>query len=274
MKETQIPDDGPLTWGEPVTWCVQTRSLGAVGDLDYSVRLLRALQSGTLSGPLVRVYRPQPTVAFGQRDVRLPGFEAARQACLAHGFTPVVRQAGGRAAAYHQGSLVVDHLQAEPDAALGSRERFRSFAGLYRQVLADAGVDAEIGQIAGEYCPGEYSVHGNRPHGGPVKLIGTAQRAVSGAWLFSSSWVIQDPGPIQAVLMAVYAALELDWDPETAGAADQARAAAGTEPPVEVQTVIDRLWDRLGPHHGLDFEDLATLVPPSPAGEEHRQLSP
>ncbi|HBH58031.1 MAG TPA: lipoate--protein ligase, partial [Arthrobacter bacterium] len=69
-------------------------------------------------------------VAFGQRDTRLPGFEAAAQACREHGFEPLVRKAGGRAAAYHEGTLVVDHVMPHADAIAGSKDRFSFFGEL------------------------------------------------------------------------------------------------------------------------------------------------
>jgi octanoyl-[GcvH]:protein N-octanoyltransferase len=238
-----MPDpapDGSLDW----VW--QERSLGAADDLDYGVTLLRAAQSGRLTDPLVRLYRPWPTVAFGQRDARLPGFEQARQACLDHGFTPVVRRAGGRAAAYHRGSLVVDHVQRDADAMHGFRDRFAGFGELFTDVFRAHGVPAAVGEIPGEYCAGEFSVHTPLPDSpdgaarGPVKLAGTAQRVVKGAWLFSSSLVIEDPEPVRAVLVDVYAALGLDWDSTTAGAASDA------EPGITVETVATGLREAYG----------------------------
>ena len=40
------------------------------------------------------------------------------------------------------------------------------------------------------------------------------------SWLFSSSIVVEDGAAIRDVLTDVYSALELDWRPETAGAAN------------------------------------------------------
>src|SRR5699024_12636446 len=59
-------------------WVEQDVSLCVAEDLSYSTALLRAVQHGTLTGPIVRIYRPQPTVSFGQQDVRLDGYEPAR----------------------------------------------------------------------------------------------------------------------------------------------------------------------------------------------------
>ena len=59
---------------------------------------------------------------------------------------------------------------------------------------------ATVGEVPGEYCPGEYSVNDGHGH----KLIGTAQRLVPGAWMFSAVVVVSDPDPLRDVLAAVY----------------------------------------------------------------------
>ena len=98
-------DGGPRP--RALTVVRQEQTLGAGRDLAFGLELLARAKSGDI-GPTLRLYRPAPTVAFGQRDTRLPGFDAAAKACRANGFEPLVRRAGGRAAAYHEGTLVVD----------------------------------------------------------------------------------------------------------------------------------------------------------------------
>ena len=44
----------------------QQESLGAAADLDFALGLLQKVKTGSL-GPTLRLYRPVPTVAFGQR---------------------------------------------------------------------------------------------------------------------------------------------------------------------------------------------------------------
>lgn len=191
----------------------------AAAELDRGIGLLREVAAGDRP-PTLRLYRPSPTVAFGQRDARLPGFGEAATAATRHGFAPLVRRAGGRAAAYHRGCLVVDHIEPAPDAVAGTRTRFAAFGDFFAGVLADVGVDARVGEVPGEYCPGEFSVHG-RVDGVPaVKLVGTAQRVVAGAWLFSSVIVVDDAASLRAVLADTYSALGLAWRPSTAGAAE------------------------------------------------------
>ncbi|MGP5727214.1 lipoate--protein ligase family protein [Arthrobacter rhombi] len=192
-------------------------------DLLEGIELLERVRDGK-SGPTLRLYRPEPTVAFGQRDIRLPGYEQATASARGLGFDPVVRKAGGRAAAYHQGTLIVDHVEPAGEAMLGHQDRFKVLGSLYAEALKSLGIDAVVGEIPGEYCPGEFSVHGLPGPGSstasPVKLVGTAQRVVSGAWLFASVFVIEDSAPLRAVLEAVYADMGLDFDPTTAGAAE------------------------------------------------------
>ncbi|MCW1249320.1 lipoate--protein ligase family protein [Acaricomes phytoseiuli] len=200
-----------------------SRSAGAEQDLNHALELLDEVRQGKRADT-IRIYRPEPTMAFGQRDTRLPGFERAYQAAAAQGFTPLVRKAGGRAMPYHRGCLVVDWIQAESDAILGSQKRFGRFGEWFTELLTELNVPAALGEIPGEYCPGEYSVHGTVPEGLPraeerVKLVGTAQRVVSGAWLFSAAVVVQGTDSLRQVLIDCYRELGLEWDPGTVGAA-------------------------------------------------------
>nr|WP_231709349.1 lipoate--protein ligase family protein [Arthrobacter sp. zg-Y895] len=196
----------------------QEESLGAAADLDFALAMLDAVRSGGL-GPALRIYRPRPTVALGQRDAKLPGFAAAQAACRRQGFEPLVRKAGGRAAAYHDGCLVLDHVEPDADAIAGSRRRFADFGELLAGAFRKVGLTAGVGEIPGEYCPGEFTVSGGAPGGEQIKLVGTAQRVIAGGWLFSSVLVVENALPLRRVLTDCYAELGLGWDPRTAGAA-------------------------------------------------------
>lgn len=188
-------------------------SAGAIRDLGVARALLDDIRNGT-RGPTLRIYQPQPAVAFGARDRFAAGFPQATQAARAHGFTPALRTLGGRAAAYHLGSLVLDHLEPASTLYGKTQERFTQFGELYASALRTLGVDARIGEIPGEYCPGEFSVNA----AGRIKIIGTAQRVTNKGWLFSSSVIVTDPQPIRACLTDVEAALGVNWDPQTGGA--------------------------------------------------------
>ncbi|MCH8565168.1 lipoate--protein ligase family protein [Nesterenkonia sp. LB17] len=248
----------------------QRASHGAEADLELALTLLqrtraakalriRDSQSDGGIAPLLRLYRPEPTVAFGQRDQRLPGFAAAAQGCREEGFTPLVRRAGGRAAAYHPGSLVIDHIEPDPDPIRASQTRFTEFGELLREALETAGVSARLGPIPGEYCPGDHSIHGISRVDPDlrIKLIGTAQRVISSGWLFSSSIIVEDGASIRRVLSRAYAALGLPWDPLTAGAITD----LGVDTTVEnIEAAVLQVYRR---HWSLEEIDEPSPTPPS-----------
>jgi lipoate-protein ligase A len=181
-------------------------------DMDLSTAGLAALGEPGAAARL-RVHRPRPTAAFSRVDSLAPGFPVAQDAARAHGFAPVVRPAGGRLAAYHRGALVLDLVAPHAEARHHIRERFSDAADALAGGLRELGVDARVGPVPGEYCPGEFSVNA----GGATKLVGTAQRLTRYGFLFSAVVLVADPEPVRAVLRDAYAALEFAWEPATVG---------------------------------------------------------
>jgi octanoyl-[GcvH]:protein N-octanoyltransferase len=168
---------------------------------------------------VVRLYRPRPTLAFGRLDRLRPGFAKAVTVARSHGFEPVLRAPGGHAVAYHEGCLGIDELLGEADPIAGMHERFAASGDRIARALRTLGVDARVGAVPREFCPGEFTVNAR----GAVKLVGTAQRVLRHASLLAASVAVSGPDRLRAVLVDVYAALELDMDPATVGAvADEA----------------------------------------------------
>jgi len=183
--------------------------------------LLLRVAGGELPETL-RLTRPEPMVAFGKQDAVAPGFAAAVSAAAGAGFESVLRLAGGRAAVFHEDTVSLAH--AVPDAAprLSIRARFEDTAGLIVRALQGLGVDARVGEVTGEYCPGSYSVSAR----GELKLAGTGQRLVSGGAHVGAVLVVGGAGRVRAALEPVYRALGLEWLPATTG--DVAGEAPGT----------------------------------------------
>lgn len=181
----------------------------------------------------LRVVVPAPTVAFGRLDERLPGFPAAAAAARAHGYAPVVRRVGGHAAPYDEGSLVVEHVMATREGPAGMHRRFDAEAALLAGALVDLGLDARVGELPGEYCPGAHSLN----VGGRLKVGGLAQRTVRGAALVSASLVVTGGEGLRAVVADVYAALDLPVDPAVAGALDE--ELPGLDVATVAQAVVD-----------------------------------
>lgn len=209
---------------------------------DESVAFLRAVGRGEQPSTL-RLYRPASNVAFGRRDELNPSFETARKISEERGFTAAVRPVGGHAAAYHSDCLIIDHFQADDDAVTGNLTRFTTFGQMLTSALQSLGVDAAIGEIPGEYCPGEHSVHITLTDGTRTKIIGTAQRVVSGAWWFSTGIVVNNSEPLRTVTTDVYTALNLPLNPTTVGALTDAN------PLITVDDVDDAIlegYEKLG----------------------------
>jgi len=151
---------------------------------------------------VLRIHRPWPTAAFSRRDSLAVGYPAAAHAARAHGFQPVVRPVGGRLAAYHREAIVLDLVARHPQPRRHIRERFVVFGDWIAGVLTGLGVDARVGAVPGEYCPGEFSVNA----GGATKLVGTAQRLTAHGYLFSAVLLVSDPEPVRGAARGIPAA--------------------------------------------------------------------
>ncbi len=215
------------------------------------------------AGEMLRVYRPAaPAVAFGRRDVRLDGFPDAVDAVRRAGFSPCVRAPGGRVVAYTHDALVVDHVRPDPEWPSGLEARFREFGDLWAGVLRGLGVEARVGEVPGEYCPGSHSVNAR----GVVKLVGTAQRMVRGAWLFSAVLVHDGAPVLRPLLREVHHALGLPFDVASVGSVFEEVPGLGL-PAVE-RAVVAAYDERYGLAPGEVDDDLVAEA--MAMLEEHR----
>lgn len=165
-------------------------------------------------GETLRLHVPGRVVAFGRQDVVSPGYPAALRATYGSGFAPIERLAGGRAAVFHEGTLAFAWMIPEPDPKTTITARFERVAGLIRNVLEDLGLDARVGEVPGEYCPGSYSVN----IGGRSKVMGIGQRLAKHAAHVGGVIVVHAAELVNTPLIPVYEALGLSWDPATTGA--------------------------------------------------------
>lgn len=107
------------------------------------------------------------------------------------------------------------------------------------------GLDTRIGEVRGEYCPGEYSIN----VGGLTKVMGVGQRLVKGAAHVGGVIVVDDAKRIRDVLIPVYRALGIDWDPRTTGAlADKAPGLDTHTVSEEVVLHLNRRFDVIPDH--------------------------
>ncbi|MEK7251845.1 MAG: lipoate--protein ligase family protein [Actinomycetota bacterium] len=201
-------------------------------DTAVSSAILQRVASGD-DPPTLRLWTPQRSVAFGRQDRVRPGYSAAVAAVAALGFAPVERLAGGRAAVFHEGTIAFSWAMPETRARETISDRFRTIAGLVANALGSLGCDARIGEVPGEYCPGEWSVN----LGGSHKVMGVGQRLVRGAAHVGGVIVVNDPESVNRPLLPAYRFLDYEWRPEATGSVDD------TIPGIDVKRVMTSLVD-------------------------------
>jgi lipoate-protein ligase A len=181
-------------------------------DTAVSGAILRRVSDGDEPETL-RIYRPDAIVAFGPQDSRSPGFAKAVKASRNAGFDAVRRLGGGRAAVFHEDTIAFALTLHDPKPREHVRERFEEIATIMNNALLAIGVDSHIGEVEGEYCPGDYSVNAR----GEKKLMGVGQRLIARATHVGGVVVVDGSQRIRNVLVPVYDALDLSWKPETVG---------------------------------------------------------
>ena len=172
--------------------------------------LLERVAAGELDGAL-RIWAPVPALALSRLDELRQGADAARTAAASAVLDSVVRVSGGHAVVLGPGSLCVGFAEAAVSFE-GTQQRYEQFTAALIDAFASLGIQAEQGELAGEWCPGAWSIRS-----GGVKLAGLAQRAIKGAaWAEAVVRLAPDPDGDE-LLAGVYEALELPLDPATLG---------------------------------------------------------
>lgn len=217
-------------------------------DIAVSHAVLGAVSRGE-SPATFRLYRPDDILAFGAADRHSSNYPLAVRSAEAHGFTALQRLAGGRAAVFHDNTLAFSWAIQDPDPRARIAERFGTISSIMRDAFTSLGIDARVGEVPGEYCPGEWSVN----VGGHTKVMGVGQRLVRGGAHVGGVVVVDDGHRIRDVLIPVYRALGIDWDPRTAG------SLADRSPGLTVEKVADAIEAELGRVFSLEDRE----IPPS-----------
>jgi octanoyl-[GcvH]:protein N-octanoyltransferase len=181
-------------------------------DTAVSHAILRQVSSGERPATL-RLHRPGDVVAFGPLDRHAEGYRRAVAAAEERGFGAIQRLAGGRAAVFHGGTVAFSWAIPDPSPRLGIGRRFDELAAIVAAAFRDLGIDARVGEVPGEYCPGAHSVSA----GGRTKLMGVGQRVIRGAAHVGGVVVVSGGDRVRDVLVPVYRELDLPWDPATVG---------------------------------------------------------
>jgi octanoyl-[GcvH]:protein N-octanoyltransferase len=204
----------------------------------YGAAVSRAILERVAAGqlaPTVRLHRTGRVLAFGRQDAASDRFDAAVAAARDVGFEPIVRLAGGRAALYHEGTIALSWVTPDPNPTSGTHSRFEELSELVAAAVRRLGVDARVGEVPGEYCPGAYSVNAR----GRSKLVGIGQRIISGGAHLGVVIVVRGSVLVRETLIPVYDALGLEWDPATAGSVEDELGS------VELSAVEDAILEQM-----------------------------
>lgn len=185
-------------------------------------------------GPTLRLAKTGPAVAFGRRDAVSPGYREAAAIATELGHPGIERLSGGRATAYVGETLVIGVTLPDREPAHRTGERFDWVAGTVSTALGRLGFDATVGRLPGEYCPGDHSINLE----GRVKVAGLGQRMISGAAHVGVVLTLSGSDRLRDVLVPVYGALGIEWDPSTAGSlADQSDGTSADFGAIEAEIV-------------------------------------
>jgi octanoyl-[GcvH]:protein N-octanoyltransferase len=148
-------------------------------------------------------------------ETRLPGFGEATRAATELGFPVLVRNSGGGAVAANEGSISFSLTFPVEDLRHGLFERYTEGVDLVAAAIGRVGVEAEGGEVEGEFCPGAYSVRSGGPSG--IKHAGLAQRVTRRAARLEALILVSKTAGLIPVLERFYGALGLPFRRESVG---------------------------------------------------------
>jgi len=166
-------------------------------------------------GPSALMWTSSRYIGATRQETRLPGFAAATEVASDLGFPTLVRNSGGGAVAANRGSLSFSLTFPVEDLRHGLYERYAEGLDLIASALRRIGVEAEGGEVEGEFCPGAYSVRSGGPWG--VKHAGLAQRVTRRSARLEALVLVSETDGVRAVLERVYSLLGLPFRPESVG---------------------------------------------------------
>ncbi|SIS11722.1 lipoyl protein ligase domain-containing protein [Natronorubrum thiooxidans] len=225
---------------------IRGRAATIEADRDVSRELLSDAADGE---PAVRVWTPHRQIAFGRRDRRLEGYDAALEFARERGFPPIERDVGGRAVAY-DGETTLAFIRAEPagDFRRGTTARYERATETVERALRslEGGLEVVAGEPDDSFCPGTHSLSVVDAAGRRRKLVGLAQRVRQDAAVVAGIVLVDHRDALAAVLEDVYNALGVSFDPESVGTV----AAGGG--PADAAVVRAALEDALAGDEATD----------------------
>jgi octanoyl-[GcvH]:protein N-octanoyltransferase len=198
----------------PASKRVEILIAGPFDDPEDGFGLQQAVLEEVAAGerdPTALMWTSSRYVGATRQETRLPGFAAAIEAASGLGFPVLVRNSGGGAVAANRGSLSFSLTFPVEDLRHGLYERYAGGLDLIASALRRIGLEAEGGEVEGEFCPGAYSVRSGGPWG--VKHAGLAQRVTRRSARLEALILVSETDEVRAVLESVYGLLGLPFRP-------------------------------------------------------------
>lgn len=222
----QLIDDTKLEGGlEPVAYS------------EWVKQTLTNLKAGNEG--ILRFRRPQPTAAFSSQDTSHPNYQRAKEQALANGFTPIERGTGGRLSIFDEGALALTLIAPHSNPHEHTMRRYELFAGAIVGAISNLGIDARIGELPNEYCPGKFSINAQ----GRFKLVGVAQRMNRRGYQMGAIIAIERSDRACSAITDAYRTMALSFDPNTYGAISDLRVGLDYHEICQalVQSIVDEL---------------------------------
>jgi octanoyl-[GcvH]:protein N-octanoyltransferase len=163
---------------------------------------------------VLRLRRPRPTAAFSPQDTAHPAYERIKALARARGFEPIERGTGGRLTLFDENALAITIVSPHATPHEHTMRRYELLSLALARALISLGIDARVGELRDEYCPGKYSVNAE----GRIKLVGVAQRMNQRCVQMGAIVSVTRSEAALAGLAEAYAAMGLAFNPDTYGA--------------------------------------------------------
>src|SRR5918994_4305474 len=200
---------------------------------DYVRTIFEQVAAGTRAAP-ISIPPPPRHVGVTRRDTFRPGFDEAVKAAGEMGYPVLVRSSGGGATAADRGTFGFSIIRPvdETESGRGITERYDEAAALVLGAFSRLGVMAEVGEVRGEFCPGDHSIRVGDREGG-MKIVGIAQRITRRATSVGGLVLVEGERELARVLERVYSAMQLPFRPQSVGSLRGAGYKVGTQDVIE-----------------------------------------
>jgi octanoyl-[GcvH]:protein N-octanoyltransferase len=197
IDDTRLPADARPAPADYASWVQQQLSNLRVGDPG-----------------IIRFRRPRPTAAFSPQDTTHANYEQVKRLARASGFEPIERGTGGRLTMFDENALGITIISPHPEPHPYMMQRYEVFAGVIANALVTLGIDAQIGELPNEYCPGKFSINAQAR----IKLVGIAQRMRPKCLQMGAIIAVELSDAACTAISEAYRAMDLPFDPGTYGA--------------------------------------------------------